>query len=194
MDTCTHMNICTHNVCVSIHIDVYNGISKLINDVLFLQHAQFKYEKYLWIYHFYGEKTSPHTKACIYSGDDCDIAQKECWVTPDVNDASSRQESSDHEGCALQAWEAMCPLDTANISFQIPFQPRLWDNEIFSKYEDFATFSFLKWETLVNQCTIFHNMTRIKIFTITLGIVSCLLLGSLPDTHPLWYDCIYMHF
>lgn len=46
MDTCTYMNICTHNVCVSIHIDVYNGISKLINDVLFLQHAQFKYEKY----------------------------------------------------------------------------------------------------------------------------------------------------
>lgn len=45
---------------------------------------------------------SAHQKRAYIVGNDYDIAQNS-WVTPDVNDASSCQESSDHEGCALQA-------------------------------------------------------------------------------------------
>lgn len=104
MDTCTHMSICAHNACVAIHIDVYNGILKLINDVLLLQHTKFKCEKYFGIHHFYGDKkTSLHNRKHTYiAGNGYNITQKECWVTPDVNDASSCQGSSDREGCALQ--------------------------------------------------------------------------------------------
>lgn len=47
-----------------------------------------------YIQYFYGrKKTSLH----MY-----DSSQKECWVNQGVKDASSCQESADHEGCALQ--------------------------------------------------------------------------------------------
>lgn len=67
--------------------------------MVYIEIVKFKYEQCIPLFHG-GEKRSLHNY---------DDPQKECWVRRDVNDAPSCQESSDHEGCAQQAQEAMQP-------------------------------------------------------------------------------------